>query len=114
MKFEFQMSYCTTIRHTLLIQAKIDINPFAPNFINTNAKGFDLVPVAVLWTKDFDPQTLDLDTVRFGALGTEAQVLNFFPKYANFDRTSDLILYFQLKKRASKQVTKLHTLLSDG
>ncbi len=80
------------------LQAKMDINPFTPNFINTNARVFDLVPVAVLATKDFDPQTLDINTIRFGALGAEAPVMHSFVSYANFDRKRDLMLYFRISE----------------
>ena len=78
------------------IEAKIDINPDDPNYIDIDHGG--LVPVALLSSNSFDPQTVDLDTVRFGELGAEAKVSHSFSTYANSDRKRDLILYFQVRE----------------
>ncbi len=84
------------------IEVKIDINPGDPNFIDIDQRG-DLIPVALLSSDTFDPTTVDLDTVRFGAIGAEARVSHSFLTNANADRKPDLILYFQVRETGIQQ-----------
>jgi len=74
----------------------IDIRPGSfPNNINPNSNA--LIPVAILTTDAFNVTTVDTNTVRFGATGTEATSLRFSLEDVNRDGRPDLLLQFRTK-----------------
>jgi len=71
----------------------IDIKPGSfPNSINPRSRG--RIPVGILTTGTFDATTVDPNTVRFGATGTEAAPVHFALEDVNGDGDTDLILQF--------------------
>lgn len=76
------------------LRLKIDIKPRTfPNDINLISKG--RIPVAVLTDGNFDAQTVDWTTVRFGAAGTEAAPVHHALEDVDRDGDLDLILQFR-------------------
>ncbi len=79
----------------------IDIRPWTRMNLEACGSRWDLLPVAVLSTGDFDATAVDHDTVRFGRTGTEATVVTFFRwpmRYArdvNGDGLRDMVYTFR-------------------
>ena len=76
-----------------VVPVAIDIKPGSfPNSINPRSKG--VIPVAILTTDTFDATTVDPNTVRFGATGTEAAPVHSALEDVDGDGDIDLILQF--------------------
>ena len=73
---------------------EIDIKPGSfPNSINPKSKGN--IPVAILTTGAFDAATVDVDSVRFGITGTEAEPVQHALEDVDGDGDIDMILHFK-------------------
>ncbi|MBI5649417.1 MAG: glycoside hydrolase family 16 protein [Chloroflexi bacterium] len=76
---------------TLVVNIDIKPNDY-PNSINPRSNG--VIPVAILTTDNFDATTVDMQTIRFGATGTEAVAAKSALEDVNKDSHIDLILHF--------------------
>lgn len=76
------------------IAGTIDIKPNSdPNSINTTNQGN--IPVAIFGLADFDVTTIDVNSLRFGATGTEDSLIKCGPaKDINGDGYMDLVCHF--------------------
>ena len=92
-----------------VLKVAIDIKPGdAPTTLERNRGGY--VPVAILSTADFDATTVDLETVRVGPSGEEAEAWKSTNSDANDDRRIDLVVLVKvadLQLRCSDTVIKL-------
>jgi hypothetical protein len=81
-------------------QVMIDIKPgnrqFAP--INPHAKG--TIPVAILWSSDFDPSEIDENSLKFGPTGNEASFrrCNKEAQDVNGKGPRDRVCHFDMEK----------------
>jgi hypothetical protein len=83
---------------TSVVEVAIDITPGGfPNSINPTSQG--MIPVAVLSSPQFDAQSLDFASVRFGPRGTEAIAQHVAPEDVNGDGLLDAV--FQFPTRAA-------------
>jgi hypothetical protein len=72
----------------------IDIKPEGvPNSINPRNNG--VIPVAILTNAGFDAASVDPETVRFGATGTEAAAVHSAIEDVDGDGDLDMILHFR-------------------
>ena len=84
-------------RFVRTITIPLDIKPDSfPNAIAPHSQG--VIPVAVLATASFDPSSLDLTSVRFGATGAEAAATHWAAEDVNADGRSDLLLHFPTER----------------
>jgi hypothetical protein len=79
------------------MQVKIDVKPSARKsdpVVNPKAKG--VLPVALLGSQDFNPFKIDVQSLRFGATGTEASLhrCNNEPQDVNKDGHADRLCHF--------------------
>jgi hypothetical protein len=75
----------------------IDFRPRSDkNKIDPNSKG--TVAVAIVSDSSFDASNVDLNTVRFGAVGTEASPSIFAKRDFDRDKDGDLILRFEIRE----------------
>ena len=79
----------------------IDIRPRSDaNRINpSSAKDIN---VAVFSSKDFDATSIDLNTVRFGATGTEAAPIHVARRDVDGDGDRDMVVRFQIQDTGIK------------
>ena len=81
--------------HFPVTSVSIDIRPKSDaNRINPNSSGN--INVAILSGNGFDARTIDPDTVRFGATGTEAAPVNVGRRDVDGDGDRDVVLRFQI------------------
>jgi hypothetical protein len=74
----------------------IDIRPKSDaNKIDPNSKG--KIAVAIVTTNGFDAGNVDLNTVRFGATGTEASPIVIVKRDFDRDKDRDLLLFFEIR-----------------
>lgn len=77
------------------VEVEIDIKPGSdPNSINLKSKG--VVPVAVLTTEDFDANTIDPETVRFGP--GEAEAVRWTLEDVDGDGDLDMLFHFKTQE----------------
>lgn len=82
------------VDYALFRSVTIDIKPGDdPNAINPKSKG--IIPVAILTSGAFDATTVDPTTVHFGAVGTEAAMVQFALEDVDGDSDTDMILHFK-------------------
>lgn len=80
-----------------ILEVIIDIRPKSDaNKINPNSKG--KVAVAIVSTNEFDAANVDLNTVRFGATGTEASPVVIAKRDFDRDKDRDLVLRFEIRE----------------
>jgi hypothetical protein len=91
----------TAIDRDVPMLIRIDIRPWNNANLVACRATWDLLPVAVLSTADFDATAIDHDSVRFGRTGTEAEVVVLWGRplrYArdvNGDRLVDMVYTFR-------------------
>jgi hypothetical protein len=79
------------------LQVTIDVKPGSfPNSINPRSRG--MIPVAIWTTATFDATTVDPETLRFGAVGTEAAAVHSALEDLDADGDLDLILHFSTQE----------------
>lgn len=81
------------IRFIAALQVSIDIQPGDGNSINPDKKGS--IPAAILTTSALDARTVQVSTVRFGRLGTEATPTQSALADVDRDGDIDLVLHFR-------------------
>ena len=92
----FDIAFRTYVASLAPAEVSIDIKPGSiPNKINPGSLG--VIPVAILTTGTFDATTVDPNTVRFGATGTETASIHFALEDVDADDDTDLILHFKTR-----------------
>jgi hypothetical protein len=91
----------TAIDWIVPLPVRIDILPWnGSNLVPCRATG-DLLPVAVFSTSSFDATAVDQDTIRFGRIGTEAEVVTAhgrplrYARDVNRDGLVDMVYTFR-------------------
>lgn len=94
----------------------IDIKPGdTPTTLERNRGGY--VPVAILSTAQFDATTVDVETIRVGPSGEEAEAWKATNSDANEDRRLDLVVLVKvtdMQLRCSDTVIKLSAKTQSG
>lgn len=76
------------------LSIQIDIKPDSfPNSVNPNSEG--VIPISILSTADFNANTIDQSSVRFGVKGTESVMKHFAYEDVNKDGKMDIIFHFK-------------------
>lgn len=89
---DIEASIGNTFTSATFIEVEIDIKPGSnPNSINPHSKG--VIPVAILTTDDFNAATVDVETVRFGPDGAQAE--HWALEDVDNDGDEDIILHFR-------------------
>ena len=92
-----------------VMKVSIDVKPGdTPTTLERNRGG--LVPVAVLSTTQFDALTIDVETIRVGPSGEEAEPTRTSASDVNEDRLPDLLVLVKvpdLQLRCTDKVIKL-------
>jgi hypothetical protein len=84
-------------RFVPIVAIPVDVRPGSPqNAIAPGSRG--VIQVAALATDTFDPLSLDVFSVRFGAAGTEAPAVHWTPRDADGDGRVDLVLHFRTEQ----------------
>jgi len=72
----------------------MDIKPGnSPNTMNLRSRG--VIPIALLSTPGFDATTIDVDSLRFGATGTEVAAVRGVFEDVDDDGDIDLLVFFR-------------------
>jgi len=72
----------------------LDIKPGAvPNTLNLHSRG--VIPVAILTTDRFDATSIDVSSLRFGAIGEEAAAVRAVLDDVDDDGDTDLLVFFR-------------------
>jgi hypothetical protein len=99
-----------------VMKVSIDVKPGdSPTTLERNRGGY--VPVAILSTADFDATTVDVESVRVGPSGEEAEAWKATTSDANDDRRPDLVVLVKvadLQLRCTDTVVKLTAKTQDG
>jgi hypothetical protein len=93
-----------TVNLTNVIEPVIDIRP-GDGSNSVNIKSHGKIEVALLWTPEFDPTKVDVNSLRFGATGNEDSLStnpHQGPRYhladVNGDGHLDLVVEFDIDK----------------
>jgi hypothetical protein len=87
----------TGIHFPVTILVSIDIRPKSDaNKIDPDSKG--KIAVAIVSANGFDADNVDLNTVRFGATGTEASPIVIAKRDFDRDKDRDLVLRFEIRE----------------
>lgn len=89
------MRHASAQDRAAVIRVTIDVKPGdSPTSIEPKREG--MVPIAILTTGEFDAATIDPDSVRAGATGTEASLFKSMLEDVDNDRDLDMLLLFRV------------------
>jgi hypothetical protein len=95
----FPAPHALAQRNAAVIRVSIDVKPGdTPTTLEPTRQG--MVPIAVLSTKEFDASQIDADSVRAGAMGSEAPMFKSMLEDIDHDKDVDLLLLFRVKDLA--------------